>query len=597
MIKKLFKYLNRTMALFGFMTFLTIVVLGWKLLSFIDLVKQVEPISDNTILTLEVGGVPMNEINFHQSVYNQIRGYNTQSLLEIIDALDRAAKDHRIKGVFVSLEGNDLSLSNAYELRMALQKVKDAGKIIHSFGYSFCESTNGTTNYYLASIGHKISMQPAAMFNLNGLAAESYFLKGLLDDLQVTVQADGREEYKGVIESYTRKEFSDPVRQNMKRLLDTILSHVHANIAKGLDKPLEDISNAVATSPHNDTYPLKNGLITNLSYKDDAKEALRKELVQKHGLHNSDEETKNKEELDVIRDREKMSFVSIKSYIDQLPESTSSEKIAVIVIDGDVVAPGKTSESIYNPFSPENIDKSFAAVTKDKNVKAVVFRINSRGGAASGAEAMWHAVQRTVDKGIPVVVSMGSVAASAGYYMAAPANKIYALPITITGSIGVAFAKPNFRKASEKYGITWDAIEAGVGGRTWSLFDDFTPEVWERIQKNTDHTYDIFMTRVAEGRKLPKEEVHAVAKGQVWCGLDAKDHKLVDELGGFLEALDAAKTLGKVKDADPVLVVYNRQATSVVNLLSLLEMDSLEQLVLRLKTKFLHTGMIARMEG
>ena len=589
------------MAILGFMTFLFIAFMGWKIHDFISLVKQTEPISDQSILSLEVGGVTMNEVNLHGGLVDQFKGYNSQSLLEILDAINHATKDPRIKGLFLSIEGNHLTLSQAHELHEAIVKFKSAQKPVHSFGYSFCESTNGTTNYYLASVGDRITMQPAAMFNFNGLALQSFFLKGLFDDMHISVQADGREEYKGVIEAYTRKGFSDPVKSNLHNLLDHLMHYVHGEIAKNKKVSVEAIREAMETSPHNDQYSLEKGFVTDLAYKDEAKEKFLKELTKDapplDGASPKDSSDKIAKLPSSKKIKAGMTYVSIKSFVEQLPETKSKEKIGIIIIDGDISPPGKTAESTYDPYSPENVDKAFAAILKDKAVKAVVFRVNSRGGAASGAETLWHAVKRAVDSGMPVVVSMGGTAASAGYYIAAPATKIFALPTTITGSIGVAFGKPNFRKATEKYGVTWDTIQVGKGATVWSVLDDFSPEVWERIQKNTDYTYQIFMGKVSEGRKLDKEAVHTVAKGQVWTGIDAKEHKLVDEIGGFIDALEAAKILGNIKDENPQLILFNRQPMTLSNFLNLLEMDVTERLKSRLLTSLPQMGMQSHFGG
>lgn len=601
MIRTTFKYISRLMAILGFMTFLFIAFMGWKIHDFISLVKQTEPISDQSILSLEVGGVTMNEVNLHGGLVDQFKGYNSQSLLEILDAINHATKDPRIKGLFLSIEGNHLTLSQAHELHEAIVKFKSAQKPVHSFGYSFCESTNGTTNYYLASVGDRITMQPAAMFNFNGLALQSFFLKGLFDDMHISVQADGREEYKGVIEAYTRKGFSDPVKSNLHNLLDHLMHYVHGEIAKNKKVSVEAIREAMETSPHNDQYSLEKGFVTDLAYKDEAKEKFLKELTKDapplDGASPKDSSDKIAKLPSSKKIKAGMTYVSIKSFVEQLPETKSKEKIGIIIIDGDISPPGKTAESTYDPYSPENVDKAFAAILKDKAVKAVVFRVNSRGGAASGAETLWHAVKRAVDSGMPVVVSMGGTAASAGYYIAAPATKIFALPTTITGSIGVAFGKPNFRKATEKYGVTWDTIQVGKGATVWSVLDDFSPEVWERIQKNTDYTYQIFMGKVSEGRKLDKEAVHTVAKGQVWTGIDAKEHKLVDEIGGFIDALEAAKILGNIKDENPQLILFNRQPMTLSNFLNLLEMDVTERLKSRLLTSLPQMGMQSHFGG
>jgi protease-4 len=444
-------------------------------------------------------------------------------------------------------------------------------------------------------------MQPGSMFNLNGFGIQSYFLKGILSDFEITVQADSREEYKGIIDTYTRKEFSEPVKRNLHQLLQNLLDTVYESMAKTHNLSVGAIEEMVGTSPHMGQYAVEKGFVSDLSYKDQAQSHLQAELAKKWLLKKSDpkelKESDPKESPDHPKQeiqkeiKQEIQVVALKSYVNQMPDSTSKDKIGIIVLDGDVSVPGHTYNSSYDTFSVDNLDKAFASVLKDKKIKAVVFRINSRGGAASGAEVIWHAVKRTVDAGIPVVVSMGGTAASAGYYIAAPASEIYALPTTITGSIGVAFAKPNVRKISEKYGINWDMIEVGKGARIWSLLDDFDPEVWERIKKTTDYTYQFFMNKVVEGRQMNQETVHSIAKGQVWSGLQAKEYKLIDKLGGFCDALESAKTLGNVKEKAPQLIVLNRQPFTLFNLLSMLEMETTERVKAKLITLLPKAGM------
>lgn len=521
--------------------------------------KESQPLGPKSLLHINLGSFPLQDFHFSPNPWAP------QSLLEILSAIREAKTDQRIGGILISLEGKNLSLSQAAEIRQELEKFKQSKKPLHVFAYAFSEAGNGTTPYYLASIADDIVMQPTGSFSINGFSLESPFFKNLLDEYDLTIQSDRREKYKGVVEPFTRTEYSPEVKENLTTLLQDLFAHVKGKIAESRKISPEAMSEMLENSPWLDYQAIQKKYISELSYKDEAKERIKKKAYPK----------------DLSKD---IKFVSVQSYLSQIQPKHIAEKIGVVMLNGDVVSPGADPQA-QDPFSPEGIDKAFRRVKKDKNIKAVVFRVNSPGGSVSGAEALWHAVKRTVDSGVPVVISMGDMAASAGYYLAAPATKIYALPTTLTGSIGVAFGKPNLRGTAEYFGITLDQVDVGHNADMWSITTDFSPKIWEKMKAEVDHTYEIFKGKVTQGRNLDSDTVQEIAQGQVWSGQQAKKHNLVDNLGGFYDAVAEACRLGKIEAARPDVVILNELTNPLVAFFGAMGIELVEKVRLKFLAK------------
>lgn len=571
------KVIGWFLASIGVLTILVIGVASWRLSTFMtsfSVLKEHEPLGKKSILALNLGSDPMEDYHFRHQFWSHISTSRPQSLLEILDAIREAKRDPHIGGIFVSLEGHNLSLSQAAEIRQELKRFKQSNKPVHIFAYAFSEASNGTIPYYLASMGDDIAMQPTGIVSVNGFSLESPFFKNLLDNYQITIQSDRREKYKGVIEPFTQTAYSSEVRENLNSVLVSLFDHVKEKIAEGRKMEKAAVLELVKESPWLDYQALQKKYISELAYKDEAKDQIKKKAYPNDRL-------------------EDVKFVSVRSYLDQSKHAETSEKIGVVVLSGDIVSPGGDTTA-QEPFSPEGIEKALRKAWKKKQVKAVVLRVNSPGGSVSGAEAIWHAVKKTVDSGIPVVVSMGDLAASAGYYLVAPADKIYALPTTLTGSIGVAFGKPNIRKTAESFGITLDQVDVGSNADMWSVTHDFSPEIWEKMKNEVDHIYHVFKGKVAQGRKMNDADVQAVAQGQVWTGLQAKEHRLVDQIGGFFDAVEEARRLGKVQTTDPDLIVLNESTATFSMLFDLLSTEVVEKIRLQLLAKLPQVRLEAR---
>ncbi len=565
------KFIRRALGLIfstiGFMVVVILIIGYMKFVRTAQMDPDSDPITDNSILQIEVGGLPIKDFNLPTSILSQLQKYRTQSLIEIVERVNEATIDPRIKAISLAIVGNAMSAAQAEELRTALDDFRKAGKKIYAFAYAFGDGSNGTSSYYLASVADKIYMQPHGAVSIIGASVESFFLKNLLDEFDITVQAARRNEQKGVIDRFTRSDFTPEVKENLYSVIASVLSYIQDTTAKGRGLGKETYVTLMNTAPHQDQQAIQAKLLDELLYRDQIRDKIKLELGSN------------------------VAFVTEKGYSPQNKRAQSKNKIGVIFLEADVPPAGSTALNLNDPYAPESLDKSFEMAIKDPDVKAIVFRVNTPGGAVSGAETIYRAVKRTVDKGIPVIISMGSIAASAGYYMAAPATKIYANATTLTGSIGIAMAKPNIGKATENYGITWDRVQIGANAGMWSMTQDFNEVAWEKVQESLDNFYTNFTQTVADGRKLPLDKIKSIAGGQVWSGLQAKENGLVDEIGGFFSALNEAKKIANIADTEaPNIVIFNRVNAGLPLLFSLLGEESLAMLkqVMGLETDLNH---------
>lgn len=491
-----------------------------------------ENVSNNTVLNLKVGNTPFVDVLGNNDLFSFLSSGRTPSLFETVVTLKHAAKDDRIKGVFLSIEGSNLTLAQAQELREALSLFKTEKKKIYAFAYSFGEGGSGTTPYYLATIADEIFMQPQGGLELTGYAIDSYFLRELLDKYKVKPQLDRREQYKGIIETYTQKDFSPETKENLGHLLQNMLGQVRESIVDRLKISDNEVQKLIDAAPYLGNEALDNKLITQLLHKDEVKDLFD------HDLNG------------------KPTFASLKTYRKEVHEKKASHKFALISVSGEITSPAASTSYTHDQSSPRQVAKSLRKAAQDPLITAIILRIDSPGGTVTGAETIWYEVNRianTIKK--PLIVSMGSMAASAGYQIAAPATKIVANPGSITGSIGVATGKLAIKDAAAEFGIQLRQLQTAKHSGMWSMAEEFTPDEWQKIQKSLDYYYDLFLKKVSDGRHLSLDATREIAKGQVWTGIQAKERGLVDELGGFLKAISVAKQLTNISDETLVEIV------------------------------------------
>ena len=455
-------------------------------------------------------------------------------LPEAVAALDDAAEDPRIGGIFVRFGRGDLGLAQAQDLRDAVGRFRESGKP----AYAFAESVDGgmgdgatsTIHAYFSSAFDRVWVQPAGEFGLLGFQVESPFAEELFESIGVQARLDQRQIYKGFADRFTSMEMPDPQRENLQRLLDSRLSQVVAGFAEQRDIDEPQLRELIDRAPLSAEAALEAGLIHEIGYRDEAETALR-EAVENNGEDEGE-------------------ILSIRRYaaarIDEVPDD--APRVAVIYGLG-MVAQGESEAGPLGgrtAMGADTVVPAIEAALQDDGIEAIVLRVDSPGGSYIASDTIWRAVRKAEEAEKPIVVSFGNLAASGGYFVAAPANAIVAQPGTITGSIGVAAGKFVLTDLWEMIGVNFDAVKAGEQADFWSPNSDFTEEQWERFQDFLDRSYADFENRVGSGRGLEGEELSQVAGGRIWSGEDAMQQGLVDHLGGFRESIQVAQELAGI---------------------------------------------------
>jgi protease-4 len=459
------------------------------------------------------------------------------SLMGIVENLEKASADERISGVWLELGPLGTSWSILYEVREALVGFKDSGKFVYASTNDFGMNEQA---YYLATAADSVFAPPVGMFEFDGFYLQPMFLKDMFDKLGIEAEVIRSGSFKSAGEMFTRNDLSDENREQYEAIL-----------SNSTDEFLEAVSAFTGIS--------RTGLDSLLDNEPTlgSSDAFTKGLV--HGLlQPSEVEGRIKARLELAADAS-LNTVNGNRYI-RVPKSSAgitspstSDKIAVIRASGTImpqIVSGFGEES--GTITVNNFKESLDKVLADKNVKALVVRIDSPGGAATTSDELHYLIRQAADK-IPVVASMSSTAASGGYYMAMGADTVVASPLTVTGSIGVISMKYNVEELmTEKIGITFDEVRSHRNADWLSFTRPFTPEQADRFQSFNAATYDRFLQVVSDNRGMTIEEVHELAQGRVWTGRDAKDNGLVDILGGYQDALDVAAEMAGIESFNVV---------------------------------------------
>jgi protease-4 len=460
------------------------------------------------------------------------------SVIDAVTALAAAEKDERVKGLFLRVGGGGMSSSEAQELRAALKSFKAKGKFVVAHAQAFYANSMG--DYLLASIADEIWMQPVSEMNTAGVATTSMFFRGLIDKINAVPQFEQRYEYKNAANVYTEKDYTQWHREATTRLLDSVFESATASIAGDRKKTRDEVVALINGAPYLTQEAIDKKLIDKQGYDDEAKDA----ALAKAG---------NKAEVKTLSEYFEL--------VGSPWHHPGSPTIAFIHGDGQI-NDGKSEGGFGGSPSigGDTIAKAFRDATEDDEVKAILFRVNSPGGSAIASDQILDAVKKAQKAGKKVVVSMGNVAASGGYYVSLSADKIFAHETTITGSIGVLSGKIVTVGTWALLGIDVKAIGVGTNALMQSDNQPFTPEQLEKFKRGVDQIYADFTAKVAAGRKMSVEKVREIAKGRVWTGMDAKARGLVDEFGGFRAALEATKALAGIPaDSEINLVSYPRR--------------------------------------
>lgn len=496
-----------------------VLILGIGLIAAMSSAKPSTPIMGNEIvlkidLTKQLVEQPLNEV---ESIFSNGESISLHTHLK---SIANAKNDSKIKALYLYMgEGGAVSWAQSEELRAAVLDFKESGKPVVAYGNAYNQPA-----YYLATAADKVVLNPVGMLDFRGIAAESLFLKEMMDKLGINIELirPSNNSFKTAGETYTTTHFSDANREQVRAYISDIWNHVTANISESRNITIDSL----------------NYLADNLESVL-ADEAMQARMVDTLAFEN-----------DVMQMMKQLyggkRIVSSVRYENSIPAATATSNIAVIYAEGDVV--GGTSNGMKRNVYADDIAKALNDAAADTSVKAIVLRINSPGGSAIASEIMTDAVVRAKEKK-PVVVSMSSVAASAGYEIASNATTIVAQPITLTGSIGVFGVVPELgTMLRSKLGITTDTVMTNANATGLSPLRPLSPTARAMLQRNVENFYVNFCMRVAQGRSLEVEYVDSIARGRVWTGLEANRLGLVDTLGGMNLAMNIAANAANIKD-------------------------------------------------
>ncbi|MDA0889302.1 MAG: signal peptide peptidase SppA [Bacteroidetes bacterium] len=480
--------------------------------------KAIE-IESNTVLVMDMK-VPIQDREPQSFSFSEALELDAEAhgLNTILPAITQAAEDERISGISIQNMSALGGIANISAVRDALLKFKESGKFIYAYGDYY-----GQSDYFLASVADSIFVHPEGAIDFRGLSAEVLYYKSAQEKSGVSMEVIRNGKYKSAVEPFLDDNMSDENREQIQSFLDHIWDEILADVSesRGMTaKELDQLADNVAglTAQRAISAALADGTVTRRAYKEKISERL-------------DEE-----------DIEYVNFIDYMS-VSKDKKGKGPNRIAVVYAQGEIMY-GEGSSKI---IGQEKIIKTLKKIGKKKNIKAVVLRVNSPGGSALASELIWEEIEH-LKKTKKVVVSMGNVAASGGYYIAANADEIIAEPTTITGSIGVWGVLPNVNRLANRWGINAEQVTTNKRSISYSAFEPLSNATRQEIKVGINQVYQTFLSRVAEGRNMTKDEVHEIAQGRVWSGVEAKEIGLVDHLGGMETALERAAVLAEIED-------------------------------------------------
>ena len=524
--------------LVGFITgfFMVVSLVGMALSQ-----SETAPVADNSVLVLRLTGSLSERAN--DDVLASLFGDRIPKLglATMTEAIRQAKESDKVKGIYIEAGAfAPDSYASLAAIRRELEEFRKAGKWIVAYGDSYTQGA-----YYLASVADKVYLNPQGQVDWHGLGSEPVFVKDLLAKLNVRMQVAKVGTYKSATEMFTGEKMSDADRQQTTAYLTGIWQNVVSAVGKSRSLTAQQL-NAYADSLVSLAAPqdyVRMRMVDGLLYTDQVRQAVKKKM----GLSPDDE----------------IPQVSMSDLLAAGPEDKKGDEIAIYYAVGDIVDGVVAMPSRESVIDAQKVCADLQDLAKDKDVKAVVLRVNSPGGSAYASEQIWHQVME-LKKVKPVVVSMGSYAASGGYYISCPANWIVAEPNTLTGSIGIFGMFPDVSGLlREKLGLKFDEVKTNKYALFGTRSRPFTGDELSHLESYIDRGYKLFRQRVADGRRLKVEQVEQVAQGHVWLGQDALRVGLVDQLGGVEVALRKAAQLAKLTQwhstAYPVLPDYLSQ--------------------------------------
>ncbi|WP_299438064.1 S49 family peptidase [uncultured Rhodospira sp.] len=527
-----------------------VIMVGAAALIVPRLVQKPDPLPDGMILMVDLdqdiaeGDEPISWLPGE--------GGDGMTLRTLLDGLERAAADDRVKGLVARVRSPAMGIAQAQEVREAVHAFRANGKPTYVFADTMPAAGGGTLAYYLASAFGEIWMQPSGEVGLTGVAMELPFAAEALSTLGVTFESSARHEYKGVLAALSEESIPAPVAENMGRLVVSWFDQIQAGISAARELSLEDLGSAIDRAPLLVDEAVDAGLVDTAGYIDEFREAL----------------------AEAVGDHPRLSVADYMARRDD-PESENARRIALVHGIGMVLPGGGEDGPGFGGGTALRADDLAAAVrsaVEDERVAAIVLRLDSPGGDYVAADTARRAVAHARERGTPVIVSMGNTVASGGYFIALEGDRILASAGTITGSIGVAAGKPVARELWDDIGVDWARLAEGRNAAMWSLNTPFSLAAQRALDKRLDAIYADFTARVGAARDLDGARLDRAARGRVFTGADAVDLGLVDRIGGLRDALRDAREAAALPPDEPVVVApYPAPLDPLDRLMRLLE--------------------------
>ncbi|TEA08291.1 signal peptide peptidase SppA [Mycobacteroides salmoniphilum] len=495
----------------------------------------------DSILELDLLDVPPETVSFDPLGLVFSGASRPLSLRHTIAAIHRAIDDPRVAGLIARVQIPPAAAGAVQELRAAIEAFSAVKPSV-----AWAETYPGTLAYYLASAFGEVWMQPSGTVGLIGFAANGTFLRGALDKAGVEAQFLARGQYKSAANLFTEDGYTEAQREADGRLLESLSEQVRDGVAASRKLEPADVDALTDRAPLRRTDAVDAGLVDRIGYRDEAYARIAEVTGVQAG----------KEPPLLYLARYARATRPQVPGLPALPGRPSRRTIGVVTLAGPIVS-GRSGPRLFPPGPASGGDviaEALRDAVADDSVAAIVLRVDSPGGSVNGSETIWREVIRAREAGKPVVASMGAVAGSGGYYVAMGADAIIANPGTITGSIGVITGKFITRGLKEKLGVASATLRTNANADAWSSNEPFTDEQVDLVEAEIDLHYNDFVQRVADGRNLTVDAVKAVAQGRIWSGRDALEHGLVDELGGFRDAVAKAKELADIDADDDVRI-------------------------------------------
>lgn len=522
------KFLSNVLAtLVGLFLFFIILFFGFFILGVImsstggDAPKTY--VKDNTVLLLDIESITQDySPKTIVTDFPYLNSENYDGLMDILNAIENAKTDDKIKGISLLNVQSNLGLAQTKALRNKLNEFKESGKFVVSYSNYYTQG-----QYYLSSVADTVYVNPVGEVDFKGLSSELLFFKDFQEKYGIKMEVIRHGKYKSAVEPFLENKMSDENRLQMQELLNSVWETIVQDIADSRKIPVDSL-NAIAEelAARTPEMALNKKLVDKVAYEDEFHNGIKKAIGVKYD-----------EDYNTVKIKDYSANVATAS-----KSKKGSDKIAIIYAQGEI----RDGEGDVRTIGEGYVKQSLQDAVKDKNVKAIILRVDSPGGSALTSDVIWREIELT-KKHKPVIVSMGNYAASGGYYISCNADRIFAEPTTITGSIGVFGAMINFKEFTNKMGIHSDVVSTHKNSANYSPFQPLDTTLKNVLTESVENIYTVFLQRVAQGRRMSMEQVDEIAQGRVWTGTDAKRLGLVDEIGGLDDAIHYAAKVAQIE--------------------------------------------------